>query len=361
MAEQEQDRSERATPFKLEQARKRGRVAKSPDMVSAAALFALVLFLYWLSWAGAKGQLELAHAVLTHAGRLDFSAAALLGFLGRVFVESLGALAPFFLLLMGFGIVGNLAQTGPVFSFHPLKPDFDRLNPVAGFKRLFSLHVVYTLGKTLVKLALLGAVFVLSMHYLLDPLLALLHAEPVVYARRMLELTASLVAKLALVIFVLALLDVAYVRWEFGRQMRMSRRELRDEVKQREGDPRVRARLRQLRMELLKRSRALNKVSSADVLVTNPTHVAVAVAYKHGEMPAPRVVAKGAGELVAKMRAVAARHRIPVVQHAPLARGLYRKVDQDDYVPEAFYPEVLKILVWVYTLREARAAQDAPA
>jgi flagellar biosynthetic protein FlhB len=357
MAEQEQDRSEQATPFKLEQARQRGRVAKSPDMVSAAALVALVLFLYWLSWAGAKGQLELAHAVLTHAGRLDFSAAALLGFLGRLFVESLSALAPFFLLLMGLGMVGNFVQTGPVFSFQPLKPDFDRLNPVSGFKRLFSLMVLYTLGKTLIKLAALGAVFLLSMHYLLDPLLALLHVEPVIYARRMLEMAASLCAKLAVVIFVLALLDVAYVRWEFSRQMRMSRRELRDEVKQREGDPRVRARLRQLRMEMLKRSRALSKVSSADVLVTNPTHVAVAVAYKHGEMPAPRVVAKGAGELVAKMRAAAARHRIPVVQHAPLARALFREVDDDDYVPEAWYPQVLKILVWVHTLR---TAQEAP-
>jgi flagellar biosynthetic protein FlhB len=359
MAEQEQDRSEHATPFKLEQARKRGRVAKSPDMVSAAALFALVLFLYWLSWAGAKGQLELAHAVLTHAGRLDFSAAALLGFLGRLLVESLSALAPLLLLLMGVGILGNFAQTGPVFSFQPLKPDFDRLNPVAGFKRLFSLLVVYTLGKTLIKLAALGAVFVLSMHYLLDPLLGLLHVEPVVYARRLLEMSAALCAKLAVVIFVLALLDVGYVRWEFQRQMRMSRRELRDEVKQREGDPRVRARLRQLRQELLKRSKALSKVSSADVLVTNPTHVAVAVAYKHGEMPAPRVVAKGAGDLVAKMRATAARHRIPVVQHPPLARALFREVNDDDYVPEAWYPQVLKILVWVYTLRQAR--QGAPA
>jgi flagellar biosynthetic protein FlhB len=361
MAEQEQDRSEQATPFKLEQARRRGTVAMSPDMVSAAALLGLVLYLYWLSAAGAQGQLELARAVLGQAGRLEFSAAAVLGFVGRMLLESALALAPLFALLAIIGILGNLAQTGPVFSFKPLTPDFGRLNPANGFKRLFSLQVVYDLLKTVLKLVLLGSVLALSLRALLDPLLGLLHAEPVSYARRILEMSASLAAKLALAIFVLALLDVAYVRWAFARRMRMSRRELRNEVKQREGDPRVRARLRQLRLELLKRSRAANKVASADVLVTNPTHVAVAVAYKHGEMPAPRIVAKGAGELASKMRAIAWRHRIPVVQHAPLARALYRRVAHDEFVPEEFYPQVLKILVWVYTLREARAAQAGTA
>lgn len=361
MAEQEQDRSEQATPFKLEQARRRGTVAKSPDLISAAVLLAVVLYLYGLSSAGARGQVELSRALLGQAGRLDFSAAAILGLVGRLLVESLSALAPLLLLIALVGVLANLVQTGPVFSFKPLTPDFDRLNPASGFKRLFSLQVVYNLVKTVLKLALLGVVFALSVRHLLEPLLGLLHAAPVSYALRVLDMSGALAAKLAAVIFVLALLDVGYVRWEFGRQMRMSRRELREEVKQREGDPRVRARLRQLRMEMLKRSRSLNKVASADVVVTNPTHLAVAVSYRHGEMPAPRVVAKGAGELVAKMRAIAARHGIPVVQHPPLARALYQRAAPDELVPEELYPQMLKILVWVYTLREARAERVGPA
>jgi len=355
MADEEQNRSEKASHFKLEQARRRGIVPKSPDMVSAGILLALALYLYWLGWSGAKAQLKLAQAVLGQAGRLDFSFAAVLGFLTRMLGECLYALGPLFLTLVIVAVVTNLAQTGPVFSLKPISPDFDRINPAKGFKRLFSLHVLYTLAKSLLKLALLGSVFVMVVHSLLVPMLGLLDADARGYARELLDLAASLAFKLALVIFILALIDVIYVRWEFGKRMRMSRREVREEHKHREGDPRVRSRLRQLRAELLKRSRALKKLPSSDVLITNPTRIAVAISYKHGEMHAPRLVAKGAGGLARKMREYASRRGIPVVEQRTLARALFHKVDYDQFVPEEFYPQVLKILVWVYAMREARA------
>ncbi len=361
MAEQEQNRNENATPFKLQQARKRGMVSKSPDMVSAAILLAMVAYLYGMGWSGARDQLKLPQAALNHAGRLDFSFAAVLGFVNRLLTESLYALAPFLLMLVVVAVVANVAQTGPVFSFKPVSPDFDRINPAKGFERLFSMRVVYTAIKSLIKLLLLACVFVVTLHALFGPLLGLLNVDPRNYATRLLDLTASLAFKLALVIFVMSLLDVAYVRWEFAKRMRMSRRELREEVKHREGDPRIRARLRELRNELLKRSRALKKLPSADVLVTNPTHVAVAISYKHGEMHAPRLVAKGAGGLAEKMKKLAYRHRIPVVQQESLARALFHQVDHDGFVPEEFYPQVLKILVWVYAMREARARAGSPA
>jgi len=361
MAEQEQNRNESATPFKLQQARKRGMVSKSPDMVSAAILLAMVAYLYGMGWSGARDQLKLAQAALNHAGRLDFSFPAVLGFVNRLLTESLYALAPFLLMLVVVAVVANVAQTGPVFSFKPISPDFDRINPAKGFERLFSMRVVYTAIKSLIKLLLLACVFVVTVHALFGPLLGLLNVDPRSYATRLLDLTASLAFKLALVIFVMSLLDVAYVRWEFAKRMRMSRRELREELKHREGDPRIRARLRELRNALLKRSRALKKLPSADVLVTNPTHVAVAISYKHGEMHAPRLVAKGAGGLAEKMKKLAYRHRIPVVQQESLARALFHRVDHDGYVPEEFYPQVLKILVWVYAMREARAGAGSPA
>jgi len=356
MAEQEQNRSEEATPFKLEQARKRGTVAKSPDMVTAGMLLVVVVYLYWLGWSTAKGELKLAQTALAQAGRLDFSPAATLGFVGRLLTESVHALVPFLLALVIGAIVSNLAQTGPVFSLKPLSPDFSRINPAEGFKRFLSMRILYTAVKSLFKLLLLGCVFTMALHSMLSPLLGLLGADPVGYAPKLLDLAASLAGKLALVIFALALIDVVYVHREFAKKMLMSRRELREEVKHREGDPRVRARLRELRNELLKRSRALKKLPSADVLVTNPTHIAVAISYKHGEMHAPRLVAKGAGGLAQKMREVASRHRVPVVQHPALARALFHRVDYDQFVPEEFYPQVLKILVWVYAMREARAA-----
>lgn len=359
MAEQEQNRNENATPFKLQQARKRGMVSKSPDMVSAAILLAMVAYLYAMGWSSAREQLNLARAALTQAGRLDFSFAATLGLVSRLLTESVYALAPFLLMLVLTAIVANLGQTGPVFSFKPLGPDFDRVNPAKGFERLFSMQIVYTAVKSLIKLALLVCVFVVAVRHLIGPLVGLLNVDPRNYVPRLLDLSAALAFKLALVIFVMALIDVAWVRWEFAKRMRMSRRELREELKHREGDPRVRARLRELRNELLKRSRALKKVPSADVLVTNPTHVAVAISYKHGEMHAPRLVAKGAGGLAEKMKKLAYRHRVPVVEQPTLARALFHQVERDAFVPEEFYPQVLKILVWVYAMRDARLEGSA--
>ena len=360
MAEQEQNRNENATPFKLEQARKRGIVSKSPDMVSAAILIAMVAYLYAMGWSSTRDQLMLARAALAQAGRLDFSFGSTLGLVERLLTDSLCALAPFLLTLVLTAVVANLGQTGPVFSFKPLGPDFDRINPAKGFERLFSMHLVYTAVKSLIKLALLACVFVLAVRYLVGSLIGLLNVDPRNYAPRLLDLSASLAFKLALVILVMALIDVAWVRWEFAKRMRMSRRELREEIKHREGDPRVRVRHRELRNELLKRSRALKKVPSADVLVTNPTHVAVAISYKHGEMHAPQLVAKGAGALAETMKKLARRHCVPVVEQPGLARALFHRVEHDAFVPEEFYPQVLKILVWVYAMREARA-EASPA
>src|SRR5258706_2447111 len=304
MAEQEQNRIENATPFKLQQWRRRCLVSKGPDIGSAAILRAMFACLYGMGWPGARDQLKLARAALNRAGRLDFSFAGVLGFVNRLLTESLYALAPFLLMLVVVAVVANVAQTGPVFSFKPISPDFDRINPAKGFERLFSMRVVYTAIKSLIKLLLLACVFVVTLHALFGPLLGLLNVDPRNYATRLLDLTASLAFKLALVIFVMSLLDVAYVRWEFAKRMRMSRRELREEDKHREGDPRIRARLRELRNELLKRSRALKNLPSADVLVTNPTHVAAGscVLPQRTARPHPAVARRRRGASAARYR-----------------------------------------------------------
>jgi flagellar biosynthetic protein FlhB len=138
--------------------------------------------------------------------------------------------------------------------------------------------------------------------------------------------------------------------------MRMSKRDVKDEAKNRDGDPRIRARIRELRKEMLKRSKSMANVPKADVLITNPTRIAIALTYDHGKSAAPRVVAKGAGDLAKKMRETAQRHQIPIVQNRPLARALFREVDYEGYVPEKWYPQVAKIMVWVYSMREAKRA-----
>lgn len=355
MAEQEQDRSEKATPFKLEEARKRGQVAKSPDVVSLAVIAAGVAFLYAMGWATVRKQLAMDVQLLRSAGGLAFDPDGALAWLAPLFVGTLMLLVPLFLAVAVIGIVANMAQTGAVFSAHPVKPDFERLNPMAGFKRVFSMRTLYDALRGVFKLALIGTVLVLAVWQTLPWLLSLLQVDPIGYTRPVLDHLGGVLFKLLLAMLVIALLDLLYTRYEFARRMRMSRRELKDEVKQREGDPRIRARLRQLRQEMLKKSRALRKLPGADVVVTNPTHLAVAISYRHGDMPAPTVVAKGAGDLALRMREVAGRHGIPVVENRPLARELFHKVDFDSAVPEALYPQVAKILVWVYAMRDARA------
>jgi len=178
------------------------------------------------------------------------------------------------------------------------------------------------------------------------------HALLPVVLDRALQVVLALLPILAFV----ALADFLYVRWDYGNRMKMSRRELREEYKQREGDPRIRARIRELRQEMLKRSKSLKRVKDADVLITNPQHLAVALLYKRGEMAAPQVIAKGAGELAVYMRALARKSGVPVVENRTLARSLYRTVDLDHPVPESLYAQVARVLTWVYAARAARPA-----
>jgi len=164
---------------------------------------------------------------------------------------------------------------------------------------------------------------------------------------------------MALALCVVAVLDLGYARREFSKNMRMSRREMKDEVKNREGDPRIRNRQREIRMQFLKSARSVQKVPEAQVVVTNPTHVAVALRYEHGVTPAPLVIAKGAGMLARQIRRAANKAGVPIVHSPRLARALYKEVAPDAYVPEHWYPPVARILVWLRSLNEARTQQGA--
>ncbi|HYD78331.1 MAG TPA: flagellar biosynthesis protein FlhB [Paucimonas sp.] len=361
MAEQDSDRSEEATPYKLEQARKKGMVARSTDFTAMAILAALVVTLYANGWSGLKQVLRLQLNVLGHAGQLQWGANDMMAWISSMMYSVLQILAPLFLAVGVTAVLASLIQTGPIFSAKPLAPDMSRINPATGFKRLFSLRTLYEALKSTIKLLILAVVAYMAIRDALPGLAGISALEPKGYAKVLLGLSAGVLVKLVLALLVIALVDLAYTRWEFAQRMRMSRRDVRDEIKNREGDPRIRSRLRELRMEMLKRSKAMRNLPSADVLITNPTHLAVALSYKHGEAGAPKLVAKGAGDLARKMRQVASRHHIPVVQNKPLARALYKEIDYDNFVPEKFYAQLAKIMVWVYTMREARQSMGGAA
>jgi flagellar biosynthetic protein FlhB len=235
----------------------------------------------------------------------------------------------------------------------------ERLNPIAGFKRLVSWRLVFESGKNIVKLGLFSAAIYLLVRALMPSMLALLDSDPVSYLRAVLGYAVDIIFKLLLVVALVAIADVLYTRWHYFDKLKMSRREVREEVKHREGDPRIRARMRELRREMVKRSKALRRLPDADVLITNPDHVAVALLYRKEVMAAPTVIAKGADELAEHMKVLARRHRVPIVQNRTLARALYAGTDVEQAIPEQLFPPVARLLVWIYAMRDARTKAAA--
>ncbi len=349
MAEQqtEQDRTEPATPTKLREAKKKGQVSKSLEVNSLFILAFGVAVSYLLGQGMVARQLALSHELLANAHQVLLDPGQTLALFEYTVKQILEIFWPALAALMVVAVVMNMAQTGPVFSFFPLKPDMSRVNPVNGFKRLFSSRLLYESLKTLIKLALLAGVLYFAIAALLPSLIGLLDRHPDSYTGFLAANANLLILKLMAVLLVVALLDLLYTRWEYAKKMRMSRREIKEEVKRREGDPKIRAKIRELQREAAKRAGSLRRVPEADVLITNPTHLAVALVYKRGSMLAPQVVAKGAGDLAGRMREVARLHQVPVVENKRLARKLFQSVGIDEPIGEDLYPLVAKILVKV--------------
>ena len=359
MADESDDKSQAATPHKLREARKRGQVAKSIEVNYAAILATLAGICFAAGPAIARRIVAVARRSIEQGARIDWRHDDVAAWLLGVLTDGLGALAPLLLGLVCAAVVANVAQVGGVFSFDPLTPDFKRLNPATGATRLFSLRSLYDAGRSLLKLALLSTVAWLAVRHLLPDLFRLAYIDAHGHAAVALGQVGPLLFKLGLAVLLIALVDVIYTRWDYARKMRMSHRDITDEHKQREGDPRIRSRLRQLRAEMLKQARSARKLPEADVLITNPTHIAVALSYRHGEMPAPKLLAKASGKLAQKMKEAARAHAIPVVENRPLARELFKRGETDQYVPEDLYPRIARILLWVYAMRRERRRETA--
>lgn len=343
MAQADQDKTEQPTPYRLDEARKRGEVAKSMDITGSVVL---VVFAATMALTAGGIALALANAarrMIALAGNVPTLNGTFLSWTLDTYAPVGQALAPLLLALIVAGVLGNLLQTGPIFTTHPLKPDFKRMHPMQVIKRIFSMRTLWELGKLVAKAVLLSAVcavFVWKARALAESVAATL-------PMRLGDLALTTFVKASiyvlLVIALVALTDLLFVRREFMRKMRMSRRELKDEVKRRDGDPTVKSKQKQQIRELLKKTQALARVKDADVVLTNPTHVAVALKYTPGMMLAPVVLAKGAGAISRQIRLLASRHRVPMVRVPTLARALYKECDIDGPVPEQRYAELAPV------------------
>jgi flagellar biosynthetic protein FlhB len=360
-SEQDLDRNEKASPYKLDEARKRGQVAKSNDMLSLAVMLVAAIGFFALVPTALRSMASLiARGMATGPASLNNAGDAAQLVSSGLF-GALQVIAPLLFVVVVVVVAAQVLQTGPVFSTTPLKPDWSRLNPVTGLKKLFSIKLLFEAGKSVLKLLALASVAYMALHALVPGLARLQSATVKAFMLTLVDSAGGLATKLCAALAVFALIDVLYVRWDYMKNLRMSRREMADEQKHRDGDPRIKARLRELRHEFLRRTRAVKNVPQADVLITNPTHIAIALQYRHGESPAPRLVAKGAGGLARRMREIAYRANVPVVQSPVLARALFKEVEQETYVPERWYPQIAKILVWVQAGKTARATQRGAA
>lgn len=346
MAEEDQQRSEKASPWKLEQARRKGSVPKGMDFNSFLALAMLTGTLFISGPRIFSGMLRLFSAGLGQAGQAMTPRGATALATGMLVAE-LRLWASLMALLMLAGAAGCLAQTGPVLSFAPIKPDFKRLNPVEGLKRFFNMKLLSDALRAVAKAVLLAVVIWYFLRQAAMPLSGLMHSDVRAYPPALLKLALQLLFWCLLALVPIVLFDIVMSRRQFLKRMMMSRREVLDEHKQREGDPRIRSRQRALQKEARQRSASLRRVREADVLITNPTRLAVALKYDDDGMPAPVVLAKGAGKLAALMREMAWRHRVPVVQNRRLARALFRSSGIDQPIAADSYHDVARVLVWL--------------
>jgi flagellar biosynthetic protein FlhB len=360
MSEGDLDKSDPASPYKLEKAREKGSVAKSQDVSFLVILFGLTCLVFGMGDTLTRNLARVLQATLAQAARTQWDVASVSAMLGTVGVDILLILAAPLGVIMIMAIAAGVWQVGFTISTQPLKPDFNRINPATGLKRLFSMRSVYDLIRSSIKVLVVVVLILAAGGTVLRELVLLPLREPAVILAYLIHKTGVILAVLTALLAVLALGDMAYTRWEFQRQMRMSKREVKDEHKQREGDPRIKSRLRELRMEWLKKGMTMQRVKNADVLVTNPTHYAVAIAYKRESMSAPKIVAKGSGDMAARMRELAREHNVPIVENPPLARSLFRLADPDDHLPEQHYAEVAKILVWVFAARSQQGKRPNP-
>ena len=354
-----QERTEEPTGRRLQKAREKGQVPRSRELDTFLMLLtAAGAFLFFGPQAVAS-LADLLREGFSFARGEVFDPAAPYARLREALLAALGALAPILALLVVAAVLAPMALGGRVFSPQLLAPDLGRLDPVRGIKRVLGWRGLMELAKALVKFLVVGGMGVLLLHGLMPRFLALGEAEAAVGIGALGHLLHGVFAALTASLLVVVLADVPFQLWEHRRQLRMTRQEIKDELKETEGSPEVRSKLRSKQMEILNR-RMLEEVPKADVVVTNPTHYAVALRYEQERMGAPKVVASGVDEVALHIRRIAEAHAVPRVEAPVLARALFHSTAVGEEIPEGLYVAVAQVLAYVYRLRQYRAHGGVP-
>lgn len=349
-----ESKTEEATPRKLEDARKKGDVARSMDVGSAASLLGAAAVVLgaggFFATSMAEQLLPFIAAPHTMLGGLEAGAGVEIG------AQAVWTVAPFLgavaLATIIGGAGGNMAQSGLMFTPDKLKPQWDRVSPMAGFKRIFGPDGLFQFGKTFLKLIAVSVIcwFVLKPHTReFENLVAMSPASILPFSR---DLAIALMSAAIIFLAFTAGADFLWQKMRFAKRMRMTKEEVKEDYKQSEGDPHIKAKLKQIRAQR-SRKRMMQAVPTATVIVTNPTHYSVALRYEKDD-PAPVCVAKGVDVLALKIREVAREHSVPIVENVPLARALYATVEVDEVIPREHFEAAAKVIGFVMQSRKKR-------
>ncbi|WP_245863547.1 flagellar biosynthesis protein FlhB [Petrotoga halophila] len=341
------DKTEDPTPRRLEKAREEGNIPQSNEFNMAVSFLSISLFLWIIFEPLLNDIFKMFYDYLSLD--LDFSPTDLLGYEISAHMNLYIKLILFFVVAVVVSTLLGMIQTKFLFTFKSLKLDLSKINPIKGFKRLFSLRSVMELVKALLKLTILGLLTYNIIRANWYKILSLAGEETAFSFNVIFDLVINILFQLGIALLLLSLFDFWYQRYEYKKELKMSKYEVKQERKEIEGNPEIKQRQREL-MRNLARSRMMQKVPEADVVVTNPTHYAVAIKYKPEEMNAPIVVAKGKDEVAFKIRDIAFKHGIPILERPALAREIYEKVDLNEEIPEDLYTVVAEVLAYVYKL-----------
>ncbi len=350
------DRTEQPTPKKLEDARREGRVPRSRELTTAAVMVTAgaVLTVTGDSIGAQLG--DVMRGGLSVSREQAFDVTAMTRTFSQLAAAALYSIAPVLLVTLLAALATPLAIGGWAASSKAIAPDFKRLSPLSGIKRMFSLRSWVELGKALAKFAVVAIAATVILKLSADRLMGL-GSEPINTAiGHAITLSGQALIGLTAALVLIAAVDVPFQIWQFRQDMRMTRDEVRREHKEAEGSPEVKGRIRALQREMAER-RMMEEVPRADVIVVNPTHYAVALRYDDKTMRAPRVVAKGVDLMALRIREVASGHNVPIFEAPPLARALHRHVEIGDEIPSGLYAAVAQVLTYIFQLRAAKAGR----
>jgi len=349
------NRTEAPTPRRREEARKKGQVARSAEVTSVAVLFAGLAALGYTGGDFIVRYRAVAVEAFRQVGTREPNSEAVLTLAGSMLWSAVVGIAPLVIACLIAGTASSLVQVGPMLSLQPLRPDVSRINPLKGLQRLWSPRSLVELTKAVAKVTVTGFVAYQVIKEQLPTIVGLQASSPEGALAAVAGLVMDIGVKCGLALAAMAGADYLYQRRSYETSLRMSREELKEEMRGSEGDPHLKGKLRQVARQLAKR-RMMHSVPHADVVVTNPTHFAVAIEYKAEKMPAPVVTAKGQMLLAEQIKRIAAEHGVPVVENPPVARALYRSVEIGDAIPPALYQAVAEVLAFVYRMRDRASA-----